>query len=298
MMSEVEYLSVEEAAVLLRVDEPTLMRAIRKGLPAQRIGRHWRIHRDELRAWFAISSHPPGLAEQMGPIIAQAVAPIVTEYVMTALVEVAKQWHVVYETTPPPEAVSAVITLTVEEAAEQLRVSRWKVEELCRTRVLRHVHVGDQRIIPQSAIDEYVETAARPSSGRDIRHASWMTEQEVIAYARCQRGTLERAIAKGQLAPMPGRKGFFHRDDVDQWMAKHRVRQAPRTLGERLRAARERANLSFNYVWNNVGITPHMLGVYEGDKRVPDTKVLKKLAKAYGVTVEDLLGNPIPMPVS
>ena len=290
MMRETEYLSLDEAAALLRVEIPTLQRAIRKGLPAQRIGRHWRIHREELRAWFALSSHPPGLAAEMGPIIAQAVAPIVTEYVMTALVEVAKQWHVAYETVPPPEAMSAVVTLTVEEAAEQLRISRWKVDELCRTRVLRHVQVGNQRIIPQSAIDEYVETATRPNMGRDIRHISWMTEQEVIAYARCQRRTLERAMAKGQLAPMPGRKGFFHRDDVDRWMAKYRVRQAPQTLGERLRAARERAGLSANRVACYHGVTCHMLDAYETDRRVPDAKALKRLAKAYGVTVEELQG--------
>lgn len=247
-MCEIEYLTLDEAATMLRVDIPTLMRAIRKGLPAQRVGKHWRIHREELRAWFAISSYPPGLAAQMGPVIAQAVAPIVTEYVMTALVEVAKQWHVVYETTPPPAAMSAVVTLTVDEAADQLRISRWKVDELCRTHVLRHIQVGHQRIIPQSAIDEYVETATRPLMGRDIRHISWMTEQEVITYARCQRRTLTQAIAKGHLAPMPERKGFFHREDVDRWMAKYRVRQAPRTLGERLRAARERAGLSANRV--------------------------------------------------
>lgn len=51
---------------------------------------------------------------------------------------------------PPP------ILLTVEEAAEVLTISRWKVFELIRTRQLRSIKIGGLRRVPRSAIDEYI----------------------------------------------------------------------------------------------------------------------------------------------
>jgi excisionase family DNA binding protein len=45
---------------------------------------------------------------------------------------------------------------TVEEAAEILTISRWKVFDLIRVRVLRSVKIGGLRRIPRSAIDEYI----------------------------------------------------------------------------------------------------------------------------------------------
>jgi len=46
---------------------------------------------------------------------------------------------------------------TVEEAAELLTISRWKVFDLIRLRELRSVKIGGLRRVPRSAIDEYIE---------------------------------------------------------------------------------------------------------------------------------------------
>lgn len=47
----------------------------------------------------------------------------------------------------------------------------------------------------------------------------------------------------------------------------------------------------------NIRGTPDTLDVYEADRHVPDAKMLKRLTKAYGVTVEDFQGSPTSMPV-
>jgi excisionase family DNA binding protein len=46
---------------------------------------------------------------------------------------------------------------TVEETAEILRISRWKVFALIRTNELRSVKIGGSRRIPHRAIEEYLE---------------------------------------------------------------------------------------------------------------------------------------------
>jgi excisionase family DNA binding protein len=46
---------------------------------------------------------------------------------------------------------------TVEETAEILNISRWKVFELIRNNELRSVKIGGLRRIPSRAIEEYVE---------------------------------------------------------------------------------------------------------------------------------------------
>lgn len=45
---------------------------------------------------------------------------------------------------------------TVEETAEFLTISRWKVFELIRVRELRSVKIGGLRRVPRTAIDEYI----------------------------------------------------------------------------------------------------------------------------------------------
>ncbi|MFC5996744.1 helix-turn-helix domain-containing protein [Pseudonocardia hispaniensis] len=45
---------------------------------------------------------------------------------------------------------------TVEEAAELLTISRWKVFELIRLRELRSVKIGGLRRVPGAAIEEYI----------------------------------------------------------------------------------------------------------------------------------------------
>ena len=57
----------------------------------------------------------------------------------------------------PRTAAPAVrLLLTVEETAELLTVSRWKVFELIRLRELRSVKIGGLRRMPRGAIDEYI----------------------------------------------------------------------------------------------------------------------------------------------
>jgi excisionase family DNA binding protein len=53
------------------------------------------------------------------------------------------------------ETVSVVI-YTVEEAAQVLKISRWKVFDLIRTNHLRSIKIGGLRRIPHIAIDEYI----------------------------------------------------------------------------------------------------------------------------------------------
>lgn len=57
------------------------------------------------------------------------------------------------EGSPP---VSAVL-LTVDEAAESLRVSRWTVYNLIRSNQLRTVKIGRRRLIEVAALNECVE---------------------------------------------------------------------------------------------------------------------------------------------
>jgi len=50
----------------------------------------------------------------------------------------------------------ARLLLTVEETADMLTISRWKVFELIRLRELRSVKIGGLRRVPRGAIDEYI----------------------------------------------------------------------------------------------------------------------------------------------
>jgi excisionase family DNA binding protein len=47
-----EILNFDEACQFLRVAKPTLYRYIRRGeIPAFKIGRHWKFHREALHDW-------------------------------------------------------------------------------------------------------------------------------------------------------------------------------------------------------------------------------------------------------
>jgi excisionase family DNA binding protein len=48
------------------------------------------------------------------------------------------------------------LLLTVEEAAEALTISRWKVFDLIRSHELRSIKIGGLRRVPRSAIEEYI----------------------------------------------------------------------------------------------------------------------------------------------
>lgn len=49
-----------------------------------------------------------------------------------------------------------VVIYTVDEAAQMLKISRWKVFDLIRTNQLRSVKIGGLRRIPHTAIEEYL----------------------------------------------------------------------------------------------------------------------------------------------
>ncbi|MBC6459858.1 helix-turn-helix domain-containing protein [Actinomadura sp. HBU206391] len=48
------------------------------------------------------------------------------------------------------------LVLTVDEAAERLRVSRWSVYNLIRSNQLRTVKIGRRRLVPVAALDEFL----------------------------------------------------------------------------------------------------------------------------------------------
>ena len=54
------------------------------------------------------------------------------------------------------QAVDRSELLTVPEAAERLRVSKWMLYNLIRSRKLRTVKIGSRRLVRVSAIAEYV----------------------------------------------------------------------------------------------------------------------------------------------
>ena len=54
-----EILTVDEAADLLRIPRSTVYKLAQLGkIPAQKVGRHWRFHRDTLIDWIAGKNHP------------------------------------------------------------------------------------------------------------------------------------------------------------------------------------------------------------------------------------------------
>ena len=49
-----EILTLEETAELLRIPRSTVYKLAREGkIPAQKVGRHWRFHRETLINWIA-----------------------------------------------------------------------------------------------------------------------------------------------------------------------------------------------------------------------------------------------------
>jgi excisionase family DNA binding protein len=49
-----------------------------------------------------------------------------------------------------------IVVYTVEEAAQVLKIGRWKIFDLIRTNQLRSVKIGGLRRIPHTAIEEYL----------------------------------------------------------------------------------------------------------------------------------------------
>jgi excisionase family DNA binding protein len=49
-----------------------------------------------------------------------------------------------------------IIVYTVDEAAQILKISRWKIFDLIRRGQLRSVKIGGLRRVPRTAIEEYI----------------------------------------------------------------------------------------------------------------------------------------------
>ena len=63
------------------------------------------------------------------------------------------------------------------------------------------------------------------------------------------------------------------------------------TLGERLLMFINKANMSQKQLAEAIGVTPTRLNYRVKDKREPDVYHIKQLAKALGITGDDLLGT-------
>ncbi len=63
------------------------------------------------------------------------------------------------------------------------------------------------------------------------------------------------------------------------------------TLGERLKALRKEKNLRQAEMADLLDLSTSTVGMYEQDRRDPDTKTLNFLADYFGVTVDYLLGR-------
>jgi excisionase family DNA binding protein len=54
--------------------------------------------------------------------------------------------------------------LTVEEAAQRLRIGRWKLYDLIRSHELRTVKIGRRRLVTAAALSECVERLAEDAA--------------------------------------------------------------------------------------------------------------------------------------
>lgn len=70
-----------------------------------------------------------------------------------------------YQPTINPKTAPERILLTVDEAAERLRISRWTLNRLVQERALASVTIGARRLIPLDDITRFIE-ANRVSSQR------------------------------------------------------------------------------------------------------------------------------------
>lgn len=68
-----------------------------------------------------------------------------------------------------PDGSTERILLTVDEAADKLRISRWTLNRLVQERQLASVTIGTRRLIPLDDISRFVEVNRVSSEG--VRYA-------------------------------------------------------------------------------------------------------------------------------
>ena len=62
-------------------------------------------------------------------------------------------------------------------------------------------------------------------------------------------------------------------------------------LGERLRTFRQRERLTQGDLAKIIGVTRQTIAKWENNERVPDALMVKKLAKVFRITADELLGK-------
>lgn len=67
------------------------------------------------------------------------------------------------------------------------------------------------------------------------------------------------------------------------------AKKSPTTIGEKLRALRESANLSLREVANDIGIDTSLLGKIERNERQPTKEQLKQVAAFFNVNEKQLI---------
>ncbi|MBV8932745.1 MAG: helix-turn-helix domain-containing protein [Kutzneria sp.] len=67
---------------------------------------------------------------------------------------------------PEPRPIPERVLLTVEEAAERLRIGRTVMWRLIRNNQIDSVHIGRLRRIPVAAVDEYARRLVAEQSGK------------------------------------------------------------------------------------------------------------------------------------
>lgn len=62
-------------------------------------------------------------------------------------------------------------------------------------------------------------------------------------------------------------------------------------LGERIKELRDEKNISQKELASFLGVSPSTIGMYEQDRRTPDSEMILKLADFFDVTTDYLLGR-------
>lgn len=67
-----------------------------------------------------------------------------------------------------------------------------------------------------------------------------------------------------------------------------------KTLGEKLAALRKQSGLTQDAVAEYIGVSPQAVSKWETDASCPDIMFLPKIAKLYGVSIDDLFSDDAP----
>lgn len=69
-----------------------------------------------------------------------------------------------------------------------------------------------------------------------------------------------------------------------------------KTLGEKIRELRTKSTMMQRDLADEVGCSTSTIGMYEQNRREPDSDTLRRIANIFGVSTDYLLGNDTPVP--